>query len=77
MKLKCKNFDIPRHDPAGRVLSTADYGNMKENVLRQARLAWNALDQSDAPRFQEQTAGDVAEACSRDGGLQPVIDVDD
>ena len=42
-------------------------------VLRKARMAWNTLDQSDAPRFQDPSSSDVATACSheRGDGLQP------
>jgi hypothetical protein len=60
----------------GLVLGRADYAKMKACILRKARIAWNTLDQSDAPRLQEDTSSDVVAACSHDGDLQSADDED-
>ena len=72
-KRTTKGFEVPRVDALGLVLGRDDYAKMKAAVLRKARMAWNKLDQSDAPRFQDQSSSDVAKACSheRGDGLQP------
>ena len=61
LKRLSKGFEVPRTDAMGTVLSCGDYAKMKAGILRKARMAWNKLDQSDAPRFQDQMA-----ACSHD-----------
>ena len=71
LKRVTKGFDVPRTDVVGLVLCRADYAKMKVDILRNARMAWNKLDQSSAPRLQDHTSSDVAAACSHDGGLQP------
>ena len=72
LKSVSKGFEVPRTDAMGLVLCRHEYARVKAGVLHKARMAWNRLDQSDAPRFQEQTSGDVAVVPSnRDGGLQP------
>ena len=71
LKRVTKGFDVPRTDVVGLVLCRADYAKMKAGILNKARMAWNKLDQSGAPRLQDHTSSDVAAACSHDGGLQP------
>ena len=46
-----KGFEVPRHDVCGNILSGQEYCEAKKHVLRKAREAWNALDQSEAPRL--------------------------
>ena len=76
LKRVTKGFDVPRTDAVGLVLGRADYAKMKAGILRKARMAWNKLDQSGAPRLQDHTSSDVAAACSHDGDLQSADDED-
>ena len=46
-----KGFEVPRYDVCGNILSGEEYCEAKKHVLRKAREAWNALDQSEAPRL--------------------------
>ena len=71
LKRVTKGFEVPRTDAMRLVLCRADYAKVKAGVLHKARMAWNRLDQSDAPRFDDQTSSDVAAACSHDCGSQP------
>ena len=72
-KRTTKGFEVPRVNAFGLVLGHDDYAKMKAGVLHKARMAWNKLDKSDEPRFQDQSSSDVAKACSheRGDGLQP------
>lgn len=60
----------------GVVLGPNGYAKMKAAVLREARMAWNKIDKSNTPRFQDSSVSDVASACSQENrecsdGLQP------
>ena len=57
-----KGFEVQRTDAMGRVMCREDYAKMKATVLCKARLTWNKLDKSDAPRFQDPSSIDVATA---------------
>ena len=66
LKTATKGFTVSRTDAFGNVLCRADYAKMKAGILHKARMAWNKLDQSDAPRFQDRSSSDVTTACSHD-----------
>ena len=61
-KRTTKGFEVQRTDAMGMVMSLEDYAKMKATVLCKARMAWNKLDKSDAPRFQDPSSSDVATA---------------
>ena len=46
-----KGFEVPRHDLFGVLLPKEEYSAGKRAVLGRARLEWNKVDKSDAPRF--------------------------
>ena len=62
-------LEVPRTDAAGNVLSRDSYAEMKERVLNKAKMQWNDLNTSDAPRFQVSTSTGVVAFCGTDGGL--------
>ena len=64
MKSVSKGFEVPRTDVLGNILSRDEYAKLKASILCKARVAWNALDQSDAKRFDAPTSSDVVSACS-------------
>ena len=63
-----KGLEVPRTDYIGNVLRGDAYSQAKAQVLIKARLQWNTLDRSGAPRFP---ADDGVPQPRPWGGLQP------
>jgi hypothetical protein len=49
-----KGFEVPRTDVMGNVMPRGEYAKVKTRILHKARMAWNDLDDSDAPRFKDE-----------------------